>query len=284
MTKKSVGERKLAARRAATNAQNRLPKKPPSPIVACSTPTVLAAAIVGWVPVVGDSAKAAIRAGRKVQTESAAEVAERAVREQSATLSRIADPEARAVAEQAVRSEALAKYEARELDVAKQMDELAAQGHGPQRHGSHITERQLDDRAMYSIDPVTGTRFDAYLKNNDGTPKLHKPTKHATKVLSDEAYVEAESFMCNNQAYKDAVAQADKLGDNRVVIEDIIRLEDVFGTDYKQHVFGKTRMGSLKHPTGSVDTDLTDGTMTAVYIKDASGKWNLRTMYPEPKK
>lgn len=41
VTKKSVGKRKLAARRAATSAQNRLPKKPPSSIVACSTSTAI---------------------------------------------------------------------------------------------------------------------------------------------------------------------------------------------------------------------------------------------------
>ena len=137
---------------------------------------------------------------------------------------------------------------------------------------------------MYGKDPVTGTKFDAYNKLPDGTPAPHTPTKNATKVMTDEAYVQAEKFIRNSQKYKDEIAEAEKRGRDFAPVKGTIRLEDIFGKDYKQNVFGKTRIGSEKNPVGTVETDLTDGTMRAIFRKDAAGNWNLHTMFPEPKK
>jgi hypothetical protein len=175
------------------------------------------------------------------------------------------------------------KAQSRAARTSQQMDELAAQGHGPQRHGPQITERQLDDRAIQSIDPASGTKYDAYLKNPDGTPKLHKAGKNATNVTSSEAYVRGEDCIRNSQRFKDALATADKNANPNTVAVDM-PLEEIYGLDYKSQVFGKTRIGSAKNPQGTIETDFTDGTMKAVYRKDSNGEWKLHTMYPEPQK
>ncbi|WP_218081682.1 hypothetical protein [Anthocerotibacter panamensis] len=51
-----------------------------------------------------------------------------------------------------------AKQEGSSAEAIKQrMRELNAQGHGPARHGPHLTKEQLKDRALKGHDPVTGT-------------------------------------------------------------------------------------------------------------------------------
>jgi hypothetical protein len=165
-----------------------------------------------------------------------------------------------------------------EMD-ARRMTQLENEGHGPQRHGPQVTEQQLDNRTMYSIDPVSGTKYDAYLKNPDGTPRLHKSGKNATNVTSIEAYVRGEKFLRSSQQFREA------LKDNtldRIVVQ--VSLQEIYGSNYTSHVFGKTRIGSAKNPQGTVETDFLNGTMKGVYIKNQQEGWNLHTMYPEPKK
>lgn len=178
--------------------------------------------------------------------------------------------------------------EIEEANVRKQKEiddkysEVARDGHAVQRHGEGITERQLDDRAMYGKDPITGTTNDAFKKDVNGNPLPHKSGKDATKFDSKEALVKAADYVKNSQEYKDALEAAEKAGDDFFVVKNS-KLEDVFGANYKDQVFGKTRVGSKNNPTGTVETDFSDGTIKAVYIKDSNGKWNLETMYPEPK-
>lgn len=167
--------------------------------------------------------------------------------------------------------------------VGQKFQELATQGHGPQRHGPAITEQQLDDRAIRGFDPVTGTTDDAYNKLPNGNPATHSYGKNATKVTSEEAYVQAEEYIKNSQEFKDITTAADAVNNTRPEAV-IVKLEDIYGSNYKNNLFGKTRTGTARNPTGSVETDFTDGTMKAVYRKDTNGNWNLHTMYPEPKR
>jgi hypothetical protein len=175
-----------------------------------------------------------------------------------------------------------ANQAARDVAIQRRTRELASNGgHGPQRHGPQLTEQQLDDRAMYKIDPVTGTRFDAYKKDLDGTPQLHKAGKHATKVTSEESYVKGEIKVRSSEEFKNATAAAD--ANHQSFTEPIdVPLERIYGPDYKSHVYGKTRIGSNNHPTGTTVTDFTEGTMKAFYRKTADGRWVLHTMYPNP--
>ena len=181
-------------------------------------------------------------------------------------------------------AEQIAQREAAErgAKIETRYNELDGQGHAPARHGEKITETQLDDRAMHGKDPITGTTDDAFNKFPDGTPKPHNTGKNATKFNSKEALVKAEEYAHNTTEYKNAIAQAEAAGDNYITVKNT-KLQDVFGANYKDQVFGKTRIGSRNNPTGSVETDFTDGTLTAKFKKDGSGNWNLDTMFPEPK-
>jgi hypothetical protein len=169
----------------------------------------------------------------------------------------------------------------RRTRITRRMQRLEAEGHGPARHGSRLTEQQLIDRATLGHDPVTGTTDDAYNRFPNGTPKPHKYGRNATKVNTDEAYVQAEARIKNSQQFKDETAAADAAGKSRTeAIE--MSLEDIYGSNYTNKVYGKTRQGSANNPTGTTDTDFTNGKMRAYYEKDASGNWRLITMYPNP--
>ena len=169
-----------------------------------------------------------------------------------------------------------------EAEISRRYASIEGQGHGPARHGAHITEQQLKDRAMYSIDPVTGTTTDAYRKLPNGSPAPHAPTRHATKIKTERGYVQGEDYMRNSQQYKDELARAAREGDTQLMPQGV-PLKDIYGPNYRLEVDGITREGSANYPTGSKPTDLTDGTMKAIYRADGSGGWRLHTMYPEPK-
>jgi hypothetical protein len=158
--------------------------------------------------------------------------------------------------------------------VAGRMAELEAQGHGPQRHEGQITEQQLEDRVLNGIDPVSGTTTDAF------TGQPHKYGRHATKINSPEAFVQAEQELGDSAAFVAETAAAEAAGDDWAVVE--MPLEEIFGPSYKDQVSGKTRLGSKNNPTGTQPTDFTDGTMKGVYKTSDTGQWNLHTLYPEP--
>ncbi len=170
----------------------------------------------------------------------------------------------------------------RRAKINNRYNEIGQNGHAVQRHGKAITEQQLSDRAMYKKDPVTGTTNDAYNRNPDGTPKPHKAGKNATKFNNKESLVKAEDHIKNSQEYNDALADAAANNRESFVVKDT-KLEDVYGPNYRNRVSGRTRTGSANNPTGTTPTDFTDGTIKAVYKKDANGVWHLETMYPEPK-
>jgi hypothetical protein len=165
--------------------------------------------------------------------------------------------------------------------VEKRYDEISNKGHTVQRHGAEVTEKQLDARAIEGKDPITGTTKDAFRKDAKGNPLPHLTNKNATKFTSKEALVKAEKYVKNTQEYKNALAN---IGNDKVFAIEDVKLQDVFGSDYKKQVFGKTRVGSRNNPTGATLTDFTDGTIRAVFKKDSNGAWHIFTMFAEPKK
>lgn len=170
----------------------------------------------------------------------------------------------------------------KQKEIDDKYENISKNGHAVQRHGEEITEVQLDDRAMYGKDPMTGTTDDGIRKDASGNPLPHRSGKDATKFTNKESLVKAEDYVRNSQNYKDALEEAVLDGSDQFAVSGT-KLEDIFGVDYKNQVFGKTRTGTKNNPTGSVETDFTDGTVKAVFKKDSSGKWQLETMYPEPK-
>jgi hypothetical protein len=150
--------------------------------------------------------------------------------------------------------------------VERRYRELSQSGHAVQKHGYEITEEQLDKRVIYGIDPA-------------GRAK-NKFTKHATKFTSALSLVKAEEYVRNSREYKDSLADVLADGKESFVVKNI-KLENVLGPDYKNQVFGKTRIGTTGNPVGTKLTDFTDGTVKAVFVKDA-GQWNLETLFPKP--
>lgn len=143
-------------------------------------------------------------------------------------------------------------------------------GHGPQRHEGQLSDEQLADRAMHGKDPMTGTTSDGVHGGE------HRYSKNATSVVSPKDYIEGESFLRNSPAFTTA-----PVSNGRKKVQ--IPLEEIYGSDYKSAVRGKTRVGSKANPTGSQDTDFTDGALVAIYQQADDGAWHLLTMYPDPK-
>jgi hypothetical protein len=205
--------------------------------------------------------------------------AERKAKEAAEAAAKAAAAAAAAVAAAPCPAPTPEEIEKKRIDDA--YDELAKNGHAVQRHGEAITQQQLEDRAVKGFDPVTGSTDDGYHKNADGTPKKHLSGRDATKFASKEAMVKAAEAVKKNPDYKKELEAAEKAGSSRFSVE-TTKLEDALGKDYKKQVAGVTRLGSKNHPTGSQPTDFTDGSVTAVFEKDAKGNWNTLTMYPNP--
>ena len=223
---------------------------------------------------IGDTGKIVMKAEKEVIAETVEKLVKGGVE--------------REAAEKLAKEEVSRLTKEAEVQIAKQItekqyDEIAKSGHAVQRHGESITERQLDDRAMYGKDPITGTTDDAFRKDINGNRLLHRSSKDATKFTNKDALVKAEIYVKNSQEYRNALnnANATGLSDNFAV--DGIKLEDIFGANYKDEVFGKTRIGSKNNPVGTVETDFTDGTVKAAFKKDANGNWQLETIYSQPK-
>jgi hypothetical protein len=91
----------------------------------------------------------------------------------------------------------------------------------------------------------------------------------------------AESHVRGSSEFSAERADAELSGAGRFAVKGV-PLERALGPSYKNDVFGKSRVGSNNNPTGTAPIDFTDGTVTSVFAKEGP-KWNLLTMYPEPK-
>ena len=152
--------------------------------------------------------------------------------------------------------------------------ELTAQGHGVQRHGAQVTEFQMQGRAVEGLDPMTGTSIDGV---HGGT---HQYAQHATKVVSDEAYVFAENYGRNSQQFLDKTA-ASMTG--RVQLE--VPLQEIYGEDFRNFVTGVTRYGPKASPTGFGNTIFSDDAYMVIrYKQSPSGAWEFNTMFPQPER
>ncbi|WP_254605713.1 hypothetical protein [Pseudoalteromonas sp. JC28] len=168
--------------------------------------------------------------------------------------------------------------------VSEQIKRLDMEGHAPARHGgpNRVTKKQLVDRALRGKDPASGTIYDAYRKNPDGSPALHRVGKNASAFSSDEALVRADSFVRNSEAFKHTLAIA-QAKNKRIMSAVEVSLEDVFGENYRDFVRGVSRLGSKKNPIGYELIDFSQGKVKAIYLRNGNNV-TLHTLYPEPKK
>jgi hypothetical protein len=165
-------------------------------------------------------------------------------------------------------------------DMKKQMDDtflayLATEGHGPQRHEGGVTKVQLTDRAWSKKDPMTGTTVDGA---HGGT---HRCGKTAARIKEAGVYVDAEETFRASPLFTTNKSGATSRGEDRFEVK--LPIKDVLGDTYKTVVEGVTVQGSNKYPTGTADTDFTDGFVIAVYDIASDGTITLMTMYPDPK-
>ncbi|MBT0773387.1 hypothetical protein KIH74_30860 [Kineosporia sp. J2-2] len=122
--------------------------------------------------------------------------------------------------------------------------QLPEEGHGPRRHGAQVSLRQLTDRALHRIDPITGTTEDGVAAG-----KNHQCSRVATRVNTDAAYVCADRYIRATAEF--AVARAGALTESQDSWMVRIRLSRIFGPTYRQHVSGVRREGSVSAPTGN---------------------------------
>jgi hypothetical protein len=156
--------------------------------------------------------------------------------------------------------------------VQARLQELIAEGHGVQRHGAQVTGVQLEGRAVEGLDPMTGIRVDGV---HGGT---HQYAQHATKVVSDEAYVFAENYGRSSQQFIDATTASTT---GRAQLE--IPLKEIYGDDFRDFVSGVTRYGPKAAPTGFGDTIFSnDAYMIVRYKQNPMGGWDFNTMFPQP--
>ncbi|PWB29856.1 hypothetical protein DCO49_00360 [Stenotrophomonas sp. SPM] len=162
---------------------------------------------------------------------------------------------------------------AAEMVIEVQMRRLTAEGHGVQRHGPQVTRNQLYQRVVEGLDPMTGTRVDGVHGGQ------HRYAEHATKMNSDAAYVMAESHARSSRSFRDLTMNPPPSG--RIQVE--IPLSDVFGSDFRDHVFGISRYGTKNNPLGAGPTQFSNDAYAIVrYKQDPAGAWLFDTMFPQP--
>jgi hypothetical protein len=232
------------------------------------------------------------------------DAADKAAAEKAAAEKEAAD---KAAAEKAA-AEAKAAAEKAAATKAK-VDDLRTQGHAPQRH-LDASDAQLEGRLgkpLYKKDGTLQTDSEGYVLSNQkmdpartdaasladtdplkykdmykttaaGAPKNHSCGPFATAFGSPEDMAKAE-----DAAHK-AISPADP-ADTRTTVS--LDAKTVLGDDGVSRLRG-TYIDPSNPVTGTAinykDADFSGSSILAVYDKNASGGWDLTTMYPEPDK
>ena len=185
----------------------------------------------------------------------------------------------------------------------KRLDDLARQGHGPQRHEGDVTDRQLLYRSLLGHDPMTGSEvdFDKFRKKygvgydpvSHGTPpdfggrSINVPGKgelpvimsnsirhtkgaHATKINTAADYVRAYDKLVDDPRFKSFASSTQP----NLIIDDF-PASSVFGSGFQARFKGYDIAGNptIFGPNTRI---------VGVFRKDASGTPQLITMYPDP--
>jgi len=162
--------------------------------------------------------------------------------------------------------------------IALRLKWMDAGGHAHLRHGEHITDTQLQHRALYGHDPITTTTTDW----EHG--KRHKYGRHATAFTSNAALVFAEMYIWNSQdcQQKRQNAENSHPPQERFVIR--LPAVEVLGPNFRNYIRGWTRTGTRKNPGPIVPTHFPDDTkIVASYQRTSSAnEWHLITCYPDP--
>ncbi len=155
------------------------------------------------------------------------------------------------------------------------MNDLAAQGHGPQRHEGQVTGAQHDarERVLRGVDPETG-QVEVFTRGPErGQPKI---TKKSSSFRSNEAYAQAEHAARNSPEF-----EAQVLAGEKTIYVERLRLDEAIGSDYLRHVEGRTTVDVTKSGTTRA-AEFRDGTVFVKYQWNAgTRRYDLVTMYPK---
>lgn len=166
-------------------------------------------------------------------------------------------------------------------EIAADISRMKAEGHAVDRHGPDVAASQLTDRAMFKVDPMTQTKEHGTNPGND-----HSCARNATQFTSERAMAQSLRAVEKSAEYRDALKKlekdlrAGKTPTEKITVE--VPLDQALGSDYLKHVRGRTRVGSVAHPTRLERTNLKDGVVFAYYLYDKNSKsYKLQTMYPD---
>lgn len=159
------------------------------------------------------------------------------------------------------------------------LDDLAkdvAGAHGPQRHEGDVTDKELLDRILRGIDPMSKTTVDAV------TGKKHIQVRHATKINTPADYVRAYDHITEKLTDKlyDEARLARYGGESRFAIQ--FSIADIFETGVNVRLKGYSRVGP-KSSTQFQPIDFEGGYIKAVFKFKDDGTFGLYTMFPNAK-
>ncbi|EPX79304.1 hypothetical protein [Litoreibacter arenae] len=153
------------------------------------------------------------------------------------------------------------------------LDDLARQGHGPQRHEGDVTDKALFDRVYRGKDPATGR-----MHPRDRRGRIRGVGKHSTKFHTPADYVRAYEKALKHPDFKSFKGNSAL---DRQQVE--IPMSDIFGPNFQARVRGFTRASGRtgRQPT-VVRTVFSANAKVVVRFKRENGIIKLITMYPEP--
>jgi hypothetical protein len=156
------------------------------------------------------------------------------------------------------------------------LDQLAREGHAPQRHEGQVRLEEHARRIHDGIDPATNSSIDIETK------LVHDAVPTSSSFTSEEAMAQAAAMVRRDEKYIKLSGEKVK---NQFAIE--IPLEDALGFDYLRHVEGYTRKDVSTLALKAVD--YTGGKVLAFLkaVRDPSTnkivRYRLVTMYPIPR-
>jgi hypothetical protein len=158
--------------------------------------------------------------------------------------------------------------------IAARADWLRRGGHAVDRHGGHVTDQQLQDRAWHNHDPLTGNTSDWEHVGE------HHCGREATAFTSDAALMYAEMRVHDRPEVQARLREEEQAGG--VEFKVAVPAASVLGSNFRDHLRGYSRVGSVKHPTGATATHFPHNTQIAVmYRRAPAGDWVAYTCYPQ---
>lgn len=151
------------------------------------------------------------------------------------------------------------------------LDDLAGQGHGPQKHEGDVTDTQLFDRVLLGKDPLTNT-----VRRND-KGKIIGVGKHSTKFNTPADYVRAYDKALEHPDYIEFAKSTD------LRREIPMKMSEVFEGGFQARIKGYSiTSGKVGQNPTIAPTVFGPDTQIIARFRRENGVIKLTTMYPNP--